>query len=242
MSPLIPPTLPLSFPSLPLVPILTPDSPITSSLPSTTPPHSPISLNSPPDSHMDISPHDSPDHVHGSPPHAATSQPPPSQAPPPAATFQPPPNQDPPSTDSSSSSPIAPPSGTHHMVTRSRAGIFKPKVFHISVIDPSSTVPRSIPLALSIPIWKAAMTAEFLALLRNKTWTLTLLPPGKNLIGCTWIFRIKKHVSGSIARHKARLVAQGFSQEAGFDFTDTFSPVVKPNTIRLILSIAVSSG
>ena len=86
------------------------------------------------------------------------------------------------------------------------------------------------------------MTDEFLALLRNKTWTLTFLPPGKNLISCTWIFRIKKHADGSVARHKARLVAQGFSQEAGFDFTETFSPVVKPITIRIMLSMAVSSG
>lgn len=86
------------------------------------------------------------------------------------------------------------------------------------------------------------MLEEFLALLRNKTWILTRLPPGKNLIGNTWVFKLKKHADGSVARHKARLVAQGFSQEPGFDFTETFSPVVKPTTIRLILSIAVSSS
>lgn len=128
------------------------------------------------------------------------------------------------------------------MVTRSKAGVFKPKTLYLVALDPSSTVPRSISIALSIPVWKAAMTAKFLALICNKTWILTLLPPGKNLIGCTWIFRIKQHVSGLIARHKACLVAQGFSQEVDFDFTDTFSPVVKPSTIRLILRIVVSSG
>ena len=103
-------------------------------------------------------------------------------------------------------------------------------------------LPRSALEALLIPLWKAAMLEEFLALLRNRTWILTSLPSGKNLIGNTWIFRLKRHADGSIARHKSRLVAQGFSQEPGFDFTETFSPVVKPTTIRLILSIAVTCG
>ncbi|KAG6383093.1 hypothetical protein SASPL_157163 [Salvia splendens] len=83
---------------------------------------------------------------------------------------------------------------------------------------------------------------EFNAILKNKTWILTSLPPGKNLIGCTWVFKIKLHLSGAIARHKARLVAQGFSQQPGFDFNETFSPVVKPTTIRIVLSLAVSLG
>lgn len=103
-------------------------------------------------------------------------------------------------------------------------------------------LPKSALEALLIPIWKAAMLSEFIALLKNKTWILTTLPPGKNLIGCTWIFKLKLHFSGAIARHKGRLVAQGFSQQPGFDFNETFSPVVKPTTIRLILSLAVSMG
>ncbi|KAG6416086.1 hypothetical protein SASPL_123510 [Salvia splendens] len=64
-----------------------------------------------------------------------------------------------------------------------------------------------------------------------QSFLLLMLPPGKNLIGNTWVLRLKKHVDGSIARHKARLVAQGFSQEPGFDFGETFSPLVKPTTI-----------
>ena len=126
------------------------------------------------------------------------------------------------------------------MVTRSKAGIFKPKA--LLVLLPHSSLPRSAMAALLIPVWKQAMLDEFLALLLNKTWILTILPLEKNILGCSWIFRLKKLADGSIARHKARLVAQGFSQEPGFDYTETFSPVVKPTTIRLILSIVVSAG
>ncbi|KAG6416455.1 hypothetical protein SASPL_123885 [Salvia splendens] len=86
------------------------------------------------------------------------------------------------------------------------------------------------------------MLAEYVALLKNNTLILTTLPPGKNLVGCTWIFKLKLHLSREIARHKAKLVAQGFSQQPGFDFTETFSPVVNPATIRMILTIVVSFG
>lgn len=108
------------------------------------------------------------------------------------------------------SSPPLPP--THHMTTRSKAGIFKSKIFSL-VITPSM-IPRFALEALLIPIWKDAMLSKFLALLKNKIWILTTLPPGKNLIGCTWVFKLKLHLSGVIARHKARLVAQGFSNLA----------------------------
>lgn len=83
------------------------------------------------------------------------------------------------------------------------------------------------------------MLQELSALEKNKTWTLVTTPLGVNVLSCKWIFKLKRHVDGTIARYKARLVAQGFIQEPGFDYTETFSPVVKPTTIRLILSIAV---
>jgi hypothetical protein len=86
------------------------------------------------------------------------------------------------------------------------------------------------------------MEHEYQALLRNETWTLVPPPPRVNVIDSKWVFKVKKHSDGSIERYKAHLVARGFRQRYGLDYQDTFSPVVKPNTIRLLLSIAVTRG
>jgi hypothetical protein len=80
------------------------------------------------------------------------------------------------------------------------------------------------------------------ALMQNKTWHL--VPPNstKNLIDYKWVYRIKKHVDGTIDRYKERLVAKGFKQRYGMDYEDTFSLVVKAATIRLVLAVVVSRG
>ncbi|XP_035551018.1 uncharacterized mitochondrial protein AtMg00820-like [Juglans regia] len=90
--------------------------------------------------------------------------------------------------------------------------------------------------------WKEAMTKEYEALIWNQTWTLVPPVPHTNVLGCHWVFRTKTLADGSFERRKAHLIAKSFHQQPGVDCHDTFSPVMKPSTIRLILSIAVSHG
>jgi hypothetical protein len=142
------------------------------------------------------------------------------------------------------------------MITRSKNHITKPKpppagmicyplpkvlltIAHTTMTEPE---PTCFTTAAKSPAWRKAMNLEFDALLQNQTWTLVPSHPSQNIIGCKWVFRVKRKADGSVERHKARLVAKGFHQQAGVDYDETYSPVIKPTTVRTVLSIAISSG
>jgi hypothetical protein len=106
----------------------------------------------------------------------------------------------------------------------------------------STGEPSKLSEALEDDRWHTAMQEEYTALMKNKTWQL--VPPNsmRNLIKCKWVYRIKRHADGIIDRYKACLVAKGFKQRYGIDYEDTYSPVVKAATIRLVLAVAISRG
>lgn len=86
--------------------------------------------------------------------------------------------------------------------------------------------------------WEAAMPDEMDSQSRNGTWRLTKLPPGRTAVTNRWVFQIKRGLNGEPDRYKARLVARGFSQKFGFDYSETYLPVAKLDTLRMVLALA----
>ena len=127
------------------------------------------------------------------------------------------------------------------MLTRSKNGIFKPKVFAVQT-DYSCIEPPSYFITSKYPHWVEAMDSEFTSLKQQHNWSLVPLPPNKNVVRCKWVYKVKTNSDGSISRFKARLVARGYLQQYGLDYAETFSLVVKPTTVRIILALAVHFG
>ncbi|XP_058772610.1 uncharacterized protein LOC131646641 [Vicia villosa] len=102
----------------------------------------------------------------------------------------------------------------------------------------SVSIPNTPGKALSHPEWRQAMIDEMCALQSSGTWELVHLPLGKSLVGCRWLYAVKVGPDGKIDRFKARFVAKGYTQIFGLDYSDTFSPVAKMASVRLLLAIA----
>jgi len=80
------------------------------------------------------------------------------------------------------------------------------------------------------------------ALERNQTWEIVKLPKEKKTVGCKWVYALKYKANGSLERYKVRLVAKGFTQTFGIDYQETFAPVAKMNTIRILFSLSANLG
>ena len=129
------------------------------------------------------------------------------------------------------------------MITRSKNSITKPKTFTNGTVrypipsalladgNPSIVESTCFTNAMKDSNWCAAMNVEFDALLKNQTRLLVPSHTARNVIGCKWVFWVKRHADGSVEHYKARLVAKGFHQLLGIDFSETFNPVIKPTIV-----------
>ena len=129
---------------------------------------------------------------------------------------------------------------THSMITWSKVEVFRRKSFTVTATSSISPEPSSVAATLLDSNWKQAMVDEFNALMRNNTWTLVPFCDRMNIVDNKWVFRLKYNHDGSVQCYKAKLVAKGFQQTASVDFNETFSPVIKPYTIHVILTLDAS--
>ncbi|CAL8169743.1 unnamed protein product [Prunus armeniaca] len=88
------------------------------------------------------------------------------------------------------------------------------------------------------PFWKEAINNELELILSNHVWELVDMPPRAKTLGCKWIFKKKLKSDGSIDKYKARLVAKGYKQQKDIDYFDTFAPVTKIASIRVLIALA----
>jgi hypothetical protein len=100
--------------------------------------------------------------------------------------------------------------------------------------------PETFAKASGHPDWDTTLNEDYRSLMENDTWDIVPLPKGRKLVICKWVYRTKYASDGSVERHKHRLVSKGFSQVEGIYYNETFSPVAKMNSIRLVLSLASS--
>ncbi|MCO5587680.1 hypothetical protein L7F22_041631 [Adiantum nelumboides] len=129
--------------------------------------------------------------------------------------------------------PVPPPAGLPRRSGRlqKRGQVYESNEFVnfalMSQIQDTLVEPSSVQEALRHNCWKRAMHAELDAIERNKTWTLVPRPPKRKVVSTKWIFKTKYKADGSLDKHKARLVARGFSQRPGVDFDETYAPIAQ---------------
>jgi Reverse transcriptase (RNA-dependent DNA polymerase)/gag-polypeptide of LTR copia-type/GAG-pre-integrase domain/Integrase core domain len=105
-------------------------------------------------------------------------------------------------------------------------GIYEPNTYNQAMKSPDAE------------LWRKAAEEEINSLNANGTWDIVPLPPDRKAIGSKWVFKVKRNADGSVERYKARVVAKGFSQRPGVDYTEVFSPTFRMASIRTIIALA----
>ena len=125
--------------------------------------------------------------------------------------------------------------------SRSGRQIRLPERYQARQVTAEIATPATYEEALTGPQkkqWEVAINDELQSLVANNVWELAEAPKGVNIVSCKWVFKIKRLLNGQIDRYKARLVARGFSQKYGIDYYETFAPVVRMESLRILLAIA----
>lgn len=133
----------------------------------------------------------------------------------------------------------APEENAHQMVTRGKDGIRKPNPRYVlHTVRSGTKEPRTLKEALSHPGWNGSMSEEIGTCHETNTWSLVPRPPDTHVIGCRWVHKVKLRADGTEEKLRSRLVAKGNEQEEGVDFLETYSPVVRTATVRMVLHTA----
>ncbi|CAL1352482.1 unnamed protein product [Linum trigynum] len=145
-------------------------------------------------------------------------------------------------TPEAPSPPVTPSSSPPPLRRSNRSTLGQPPIRHQDYVSYSAEaipIPTRFSQAQGDPNWDGAMNAEFAALDANKTWSIVPRPPPPTpVIGSRWVYTLKFLPDGTLERYRARVVAQGYSQEYGIDFEETFAPVAKMVSVRSLLAVA----
>lgn len=132
------------------------------------------------------------------------------------------------------------PANAHKMTTRGKADVMKPNPrYALFTVKGLPQPPRTIAEALNHPGWNGSMGEEIATCHETEMWSLVPLPSGVKPIGSGWVHKVKLNVDGTLLKLRSRLVARGNEQQEGVDFLETYSPVVRTTTVRIILHFAV---
>jgi hypothetical protein len=106
----------------------------------------------------------------------------------------------------------------------------------------SSDEPTSFAVTKCNPSWRNAMMEEMDSIEENDTWSLVDLPPGRKSIGVKWVFKVKRDEHGAVSKHKARHVVKGYAQRHGIDYDEVFAPMIRLDSVRLLIALTAHEG